>query len=154
MPQHGAEDLGRAHAVGADGQLQHAVVVAGTGDVDGAGGKISLVRQRHRGRIEGVAAGAVVDAGTLQHAAQQQSGLHPGDEDVLARHDVADLVDQMLGQAAAGLEPEWGVDDPQQDFGRAERDVVVTAGQAAGRFRRHQMVVPRHGQQRAGEIAR
>ncbi len=85
VPQHGVEQLGRADPVGADGQGEDAVVVAGAAHLDGVGREIALQRERERCRVERVATRSVGDAAQLQCPPHQQAGLHPGDERRAAR---------------------------------------------------------------------
>ena len=153
VPEDGGEDLRGADVVGADGEREHAVVVAGARDLDPARGEGALVRDRHHGGVEPVAAVAIADAQRLQGAAQQEAGLEARDEHVLARHDVAHLVDQVFGQPGPGRVAERRVDHPQQHFGRAHRDVVARGGDRAVGLGRDEVVVARDGEPGARERA-
>ena len=143
VPQHGGEDLRGADVVGPDGDAQDAVVVARAGDFEPACRERPGVGQLHHGGVEPVAARAVADPDGLQGPAQQQPGLHTGDEHVLARHDVPDLVDQVSGETGPGLVTQWCVEDPQEHLCRPQRDVVVPGRDRSVGLGRDEVVVAR-----------
>ena len=146
VAEDGGEDLRRGDVVGAEGEREHAVVVARAGDLDPARGEGALVGDRHDRGVEPVAAVAVANAQRLQGAAQEEAGLQARDEHVLARHDMAYLVDEVLGQPGPGRVAQRRVDHPQQHFGRAHRDVVALGGDRAVGLGRDEVVVARDGE--------